>query len=528
MQKMPASIFNDVIGPVMRGPSSSHTAASARIADIVRMSLGGTPRRAVVDFDVNGSLAAVHEGQGTDMGLVCGFLGVPLTEEGVDHYWERAAEAGLAVEFRVLDYGAEHPNTYRIEAEGRGGAVRRWEAISTGGGMIEMTFFEGFPVSIRGDFYEVLALFENSGGASAASGLAEKFFPSPDFAAAESTDEGSLLSLKFCKKPDAEAVCRELSGAGAKEVLFIDPVLPTLSRAGCSAPFSTAAGMLAWNEGEGLEMWELAAEYEAVRGGTAREEVISKMSSLVEIMERALDGGLAGTEYADRILGPQAYMIEAAQSRGALIPCDVLNSMIKSITAIMETKSSMGVIVAAPTAGSCGCLPGSVLGAARALGKSRDEAVRAMLAAGLTGIFIAEGATFAAEVGGCQVECGAGSGMAAAALVQLMGGSARQCVDAASMALQNITGLACDPVANRVEVPCLGKNVMGGANALSSANMALAGYDKVVPLDETIAAMYDAGLKLPLELRCTFGGLGKSPTALRLLEELNNKAGRKP
>lgn len=183
----------------------------------------------------------------------------------------------------------------------------------------------------------------------------------------------------------------------------------------------------------------------------------------------------------------------------------------------------MGVVVAAPTAGSCGCLPGTLLGAGFALGKSKEEITRAMLAAGLVGIFIAEGATFAAEVGGCQVECGAGSGMAAAGLVQLMGGSAERCADAASMALQNITGLACDPVANRVEVPCLGKNVMGGSNAVASANMALAGYDKVIPLDETIAAMYDVGLKLPLELRCTFGGLGKSPTALRLLEKMKNR-----
>ena len=130
--KLPASIFNDVIGPVMRGPSSSHTAASARIAEIVRMSLGGTPRRVTVDFDVNGSLAAVHEGQGTDMGLVCGFLGLPLTAEGVDKYWDNARAAGLELQFREYDYGAEHPNTYRITAETRGGTARRWEAISTG------------------------------------------------------------------------------------------------------------------------------------------------------------------------------------------------------------------------------------------------------------------------------------------------------------------------------------------------------------------------------------------------------------
>ena len=472
MNKAHASIFNDVIGPVMRGPSSSHTAASARIAEIVRMSLGGTPERATVDFDVNGSLAVVHEGQGTDMGLVCGLLGLPLTAEGVDKYWENAKAAGLELKFREYDYGAEHPNTYRIEAETRGGAARRWEAISTGGGMIEMTRFEDFPVSIRGDFYELLAVFPSGCGAASLD-----LVPAPDFTSVTEKDGKTLLSAKFHEKPDEAALRAVLEKAGASDVIFLDPVLPTLSRAGVAVPFSTAQDMLAWNEGKNLEMWELAAEYEAARGGTSREEVFDKMSELVEIMEREVDGGLAGTDYADRILGPQAHMIDEARGRGALIPCDVLNLIIKSITAIMETKSSMGVIVAAPTAGSCGCLPGSVIGAARALGKSREEEVKAMLAAGLVGIFIAEGATFAAEVGGCQVECGAGSGMAAAALVQLAGGSARQCADAASMALQNITGLACDPVANRVEVPCLGKNVMGGSNALSSANMALAGYD---------------------------------------------------
>lgn len=515
MNKIHASIFNDVIGPVMRGPSSSHTAASARIAEIVRMSLGGAPARVTVDFDVNGSLAAVHEGQGTDMGLVCGLLGLPLTAEGVDNYRENAKAAGLELKFREYDYGAEHPNTYRIVAATGGGAARRWEALSTGGGMIEMTRFEDFPVSIRGDFYELLALFPADCGAASVG-----FVPEPDFMSAAEKDGKTLLSAKFREKPDKAALRAALESAGATDVVFIDPVLPTLSRADAAVPFSTAAEMLAWNEGKNLEMWELAAEYEAARGGTSREEVFRKMSALVEIMEREVDGGLAGTDYADRILGPQAHMIDEARGRGALMPCDLLNSIIKSITAIMETKSSMGVIVAAPTAGSCGCLPGSVIGAARALGKSREEQTKAMLAAGLVGIFIAEGATFAAEVGGCQVECGAGSGMAAAALVQLAGGSARQCADAASMALQNITGLACDPVASRVEVPCLGKNVMGGSNALSCANMALAGYDKVIPLDETIAAMLDIGTKLPSELRCTYGGLGKTPSAAKIAERL--------
>jgi len=126
-----------------------------------------------------------------------------------------------------------------------------------------------------------------------------------------------------------------------------------------------------------------------------------------------------------------------------------------------------------------------------------------MLAAGMIGVFISTFSTFAAEVAGCQAECGAGSGMAAAAVVTLMGGTTENAVAAASMALQNSLGMICDPVADRVEVPCLGKNVMAASNAVSCANMALAGYDPVIPLDEVIHTMDTVGKRIPCEFRCT-------------------------
>ncbi len=170
---------------------------------------------------------------------------------------------------------------------------------------------------------------------------------------------------------------------------------------------------------------------------------------------------------------------------------------------MMEVKSSLGVIVAAPTAGSCGGLPGAVIGAANAMGLSQDEMTKAMLAAGLVGVFIAAHATFAAEVGGCQAECGAGSGMAAAALVTLAKGTLEQALAATSLALQNILGMICDPVANRVEAPCLGKNVLAASNALACANMALADYAALIPLDQVIETMDRVGKSLPVELRCT-------------------------
>ncbi|MCJ7628463.1 MAG: L-serine ammonia-lyase, iron-sulfur-dependent, subunit alpha, partial [Longimicrobiales bacterium] len=143
------------------------------------------------------------------------------------------------------------------------------------------------------------------------------------------------------------------------------------------------------------------------------------------------------------------------------------------------------------------------------------------------GVFITAGSTFAAEVCGCQAECGSGSGMAAAAVVTLAGGSTEQALGAASMALQNTLGMICDPVANRVEVPCLGRNVLAASNALACANMALSGFDAVIPLDEVIQAMDEVGKSLPHELRCTaLGGLSVTETSKRIQKELDLRIGR--
>jgi len=177
--------------------------------------------------------------------------------------------------------------------------------------------------------------------------------------------------------------------------------------------------------------------------------------------------------------------------------------------------------VAAPTAGSCGALPGAIIGTSTSLGLSQDEMVKAMLAAGLIGVFIAAHATFAAEVGGCMAECGSGSGMAAAGIVELKHGTLDQSLAAASMALQSSLGMICDMIADRVEAPCLNRNVMAATNAIACANMALSGYDHLIPLDEVIETMKKVGDAIPNTLRCTgLGGLAITRTAKRIEAQL--------
>jgi L-serine dehydratase len=238
------------------------------------------------------------------------------------------------------------------------------------------------------------------------------------------------------------------------------------------------------------------------------------MRKILAIVRAGVQQGLAGTEYHDRILPRQSHRFAALMEQKRLIDGGVLNRAILYVSALMEVKSSMGVIVAAPTAGSCATFPGACLAAADAMGSDEPTILRAMLAAGLIGVFVATRSSFAAEVGGCQAETGAGAAMAAAALVELAGGTAAQGLSAASHALQNVLGLICDPIANRVEAPCLGRNIAGAANGIASANIALAGYDHLVPLDEVLDAHRQISESMARELRCTaLGGLSITPAS---------------
>jgi L-serine dehydratase len=288
-----------------------------------------------------------------------------------------------------------------------------------------------------------------------------------------------------------------------------------------NVPFTSCAGMLKHDGAHNTPLWQLAIEYERARGNFTEREVIDKMIAIVRILRKSIVSGIAGTSYEDRVLHHQSGRFAEMMKAGRLLDGGALNRIILYVTALMEVKSSMGVIVAAPTAGACAALPGAVIAMAEAMNQSEEDMAKAMLAAGLIGVFIATRWTFAAEVGGCQAEGGSAASMAAAALVTLAGGTRDQAIAAASMAFQSMLGLICDPIANRVEAPCLGKNVMAASNALSCANMALADFDPLIPLDEVIDAAKHVSTMMPREHRCTsLGGLAITPTSLEIERKL--------
>ena len=496
---LPPSIFNDVVGPVMRGPSSSHSAASVRIGRLLRQLAGGDLQEVLVEFDTGGSLATTYEGQGSALGMHAGLLGWEADDARIPDGARFLAEEGIAVEVRARELGDPHPNTYRLTARGARGEARL-VALSTGGGMIEVVEVDGFPVRLRGDTHVTLV---RGGDLPAAR---------EEVLAHEVVEAGGdvLLVLQSEQRLD-------VPGASPDLVRRLEPVLPVPTRANLAVPFLHAGELADRHDLRTAPLSGFALEYECARSGFSEAEVLAAMDHLRGIMRQGIEGGLAGTQASDRLLPQQSDGFAAALAGGGLHDAGLLNRCILYVTALMETKSSMGTIVAAPTAGSCATFPATCLAAAEACGASDERTLRAMLAAGLVGVFVTTRSSFAAEVGGCQAETGAGAAMAAAALVELQGGSAERALSAASQALQNVLGLVCDPVANRVEAPCLGRNVTGAANAIASANMALAGYDHLIPLDEVLDAHRAVSASMARELRCTaLGGLSVTPTSKAL------------
>lgn len=243
------SIFNDVIGPVMRGPSSSHCAASLRIGRMCLDLMDGDIQEVLVEFDTNGSLATTHKGQGSDMGLFSGFLGWEAHDERLPNYLQAIDEAGIKITIDIHSFGATHPNTYKLTLKNKK-ETRTLTAISTGGGMIEILEIDGAPVSMAGDFFETLIYVKSPEAVI-------QFLNSSTSFDELCIHRGDLnfIEIKAGQFPDA-GLLEEL--AGLDDVLFIKkiaPVLPVLARKDLQVPFITCAEMLAYNTGKDLSLW---------------------------------------------------------------------------------------------------------------------------------------------------------------------------------------------------------------------------------------------------------------------------------
>ncbi len=271
-------------------------------------------------------------------------------------------------------------------------------------------------------------------------------------------------------------------------------------------------------EAAGISLGELAIRSEVETGLRTREEVEAGLRRALDVMRRAVARGLEGDiRSVSGLVGGDAAKLAAGQ--GPLAGTAFVDALAAAL-AVQEVNAAMGVIVAAPTAGGAGVLPGTLLGLAAHHPVTDDDLVRALATAGLVGAVVAIRASLSGAEGGCQAETGAAAGMAAAAGVELLGGTPRQAMQAVSITMQGTLGLVCDPLGGLVEVPCVYRNATGAAMALAGIEMALAGVGFPIPVDEVIDTMGKIGRDMDVRYRETAGGgLAATPTGRRLAKE---------
>jgi L-serine dehydratase len=276
---------------------------------------------------------------------------------------------------------------------------------------------------------------------------------------------------------------------------------------------------------ENIPIYEYTIREEMARSEMDREDVIEKMRSTLHVMMNSASYAQENPiKSVSGLIGGDAKKIKQYADSQKTLTGDFMNRAMARAISSSEVNAAMGRIVACPTAGSCGILPAVVISAGEKLEKTEDEIINALFTASGVGIIIAKNATMAGAEGGCQAECGSAAAMASAAVVEMMGGSPEQALDAGAIVLKNILGLICDPVAGLVEVPCAKRNIAGTVSALTTADLAMSGVKSKIPFDEVVWAMYKVGKSLPPELRETSaGGIAITPTALRLKKEIFNE-----
>lgn len=279
--------------------------------------------------------------------------------------------------------------------------------------------------------------------------------------------------------------------------------------------FKNAKELLALCQEKNLPISEVMRQREILLGETSAKIVDQRMDRVLEIMKDAAFSPIKNpVKSMGGLIGGESRKLYEFQFQEKSLCGNVLSRSITYAMATLETNASMGLIVASPTAGSAGIVPGLMLALQEVYGFSDEKIRQALFNAGAIGYLAMRNATVAGAVGGCQAEVGIASAMAASAAVELLGGTPLQCTYAASTVLMNMLGLVCDPVGGLVEYPCQNRNAAGVSNALIAAEMSLAGITQFIPLDEMIDTMYTVGKKLPAELRETaLGGCAATPSA---------------
>ena len=537
--------LRDIIGPIMVGPSSSHTAGALRIALMARNLCGSAPRKA--EFRLLGSFAHTYQGHGTDKALVAGMLGFAADDLRVRDSFRWAAAKGLAFSFNP-DAQADdfsHPNTIDITVTDETGCTVCVRGESIGGGAAVITRLDGIDVHITGEHTSVVVRQRDEAGVLAhiARCLSDENVNIATTRMFRERRGQVAYTVLECDQRVSDKVRRAIAEHPG---IFDARVIPADSTAseddgakGCTLDEGQALinfEALDFASGKELLNWCDVHDSTISQAFCAREEALSASQGCAadtqEYLKRALSVMRASTlrpieepaESMGGLLGSEAQRMRTFHASGRSVCGDLTAKAATYAMAVLETNASMGRIVAAPTAGSAGVVPGVLMALGEERGFTDEDLARGLSCAAAVGYLITRNATVSGAEGGCQAEVGAACAMAAAATCELAGGTPAQCLNAAANALTSLMGLVCDPVAGLVEVPCQKRNASGAAVALVSAEIALAGIGNLVDFDQTVDAMFAVGKSLPFELReSALGGLAATPAACAYCESCLNR-----
>ena len=438
------SVF-EMIGPVMVGPSSSHTAGMARIgAESCRYLPAGAEK---IRITFSRKMKKTFRGHRSDCAVIGGALGLSADSAELKDAYRLAEEKGIETYVGFFEEGEVPENTARVTFVYADGSERSLTAQSVGGGSIRILQLDGADTRLQ---------------------------PFSEY--------GETVE-------------------GAQRITEIKSLL--------TDPRSFA---------------EIAREYEGRRSGRPTEEIDGRMRQMLAVMKESVQAGLAGNSLL--------YGLTSGEDGRKLLDyggglCGVQDRAAAYAIAVLEQNASMGRLVAAPTGGSAGIIPGVLLAAAEEKQIPEDRLTDALFTAALFGIVLEErGVSFSGSVGGCQGEIGVSAALASAAEASLFTENKKTVANAFALTLKNMLGLVCDPVAGPIEVPCIKRNAMGVAAAMMMCDLALAGAESYIPADEVMDALKDAEERLPAELKCAcIGGLACTETARRLRKELEERGG---
>ena len=434
------SIFNDVLAPVTQGPSSSNTAGPYRIGKLARGILKGEPEELRVIMSKKGGFYATFFNMQSDKGLFTGLLGRDILKDDMGDIYEFAAEKGLTYEIVFSDDYPALPTemmdlTLKSEEE-----TLSLRAISMGGGEVLINRLNGKECCING-------LFE-----------------------------------------------QEIEVSGPDDIRKVSTVFPLKAVPGAEPPFTTSEGMLRYAIDNKKEIWQAALDYEMSLTGLTEDDVIKVASDTLDITYRAIERGLQEGISFEGVTAAKAPGILEKIKNTELIPAGAADMGGLEALAIMEYSNSHGIIVCMPTGGAAGIIPASIRSAARSMGRTREDEIKALLTAGIIGVFYYP--THYHGSLGCQAEVGIAMSQASAALASMITKDPEAVERAAVLGMQYLLGQVCDPLEGYPQLPCFIRNIVSVYAASACANYGVLGLDTAVSLDEMVGAVMRVGESL--------------------------------